>query len=183
LEETGATGFTHYVTADNDGWMRSDDGGEFFAVAADAGVIASMAVGPAWLEDLGDIASAHPQLPVLVHHMSHPSKVADRERDIDALAELARHPSVGVKISGFNYNSATAWDYPYADSIALFGRILAAFGDQRLYWGSDFPASRDDLTYRQSLEVVRTHCASAGDAAVSAILGGNAARLLHLPTP
>ena len=98
--------------------------------------------------------------------MSHPSKGADRERDIAALADLARHPSVGVKISGFNYNSARAWDYPYADSIALFGRILAAFGDQRLYWGSDFPASRDDLTYRQSLEVVRTHCASAGDAAV-----------------
>lgn len=183
LEETGATGFTHYVGADNDGWMRSDDGREFFAVAAEAGAVASIAAGPAWLEDLGDIASEHPGLQILVHHMSHPSKGADRERDIAALAELARHPSLGVKISGFNYNSERAWDYPYPDSIALFGRILDAFGDQRLYWGSDFPASRDDLTYRQSLEVVRAHCASAGDAAVSAILGGNAARLLHLPTP
>lgn len=182
LEQTGASGFTHYVGVENDGWLRSDEGGEFFAVAAEAGVVASLAFGSAWFDDLGDVAARHPELPILIHHMSNASRGADRERDIAALLDLAPHSSVGVKISGFNYNSVREWDFPYPDSIELFRRILEGFGDQRLYWGSDFPASRDQLTYRQSLEVVREHCAFAGDVALSAILGGNAARLLRLPT-
>jgi predicted TIM-barrel fold metal-dependent hydrolase len=182
LEQTGARGFTHYLDSVNDGWLTSDEGREFFAAAADAGVVASIAAGPAWLADLGAIAAENPGLPILVHHMSHPARGAEREHDMAALLDLAAHSSVGVKISGFNYNSVNGWDYPYRGAIALlFARILDAFGDQRLYWGSDFPASRDDLTYRQSIEVVRTHCAFAGKHATEAILGGNAARLLDLP--
>lgn len=180
LAETKASGFTHYVSADNDGWLRTDEADAFFAVAAEAGVVMSLGLGPAWLDDLSRIAAAHATLPILVHHMAHPAKGADRERDIANLVRLAEQPSIGVKISGFNYNSVRGWDFPYPDSIALFARILEAYGPHRLYWGSDFPASRDQLTYRQSLEVVRTHCAFAGDEAIEAILGGNAARLLHL---
>lgn len=180
LEQSGATGFTHYVTPDNDGWLRTDDAHEFFGVAAEAGVVASLALSPAWLGDLGALAAEHPRLPVLLHHMSHPAKGPGREDDIDALLALAGHPSIGVKISGFNYNAERWWDFPYPDSIALFARILAGFGHERLYWGSDFPASRDQLTYRQAIEVVRTHCGFAGDVALAAILGDNAARLIGL---
>jgi predicted TIM-barrel fold metal-dependent hydrolase len=180
LEQTGARGFTHYVAAENDGWLRSDDGREFFDVADQAGVLASLAIGPAWAEDLGVIAAEHPQLPILIHHLGTPGLGAERERDLPALLALAAHQSVGVKVSGFPYNSARAWDYPYPDAIDLFTRVLAAFGPERLYWASDFPASRHQLTYRQSLEVVREHFAFAGEAVVAAILGGSAARLLGL---
>lgn len=181
LAETGATGFTHYVAAENDGWMRSEDAAAFFAVAAEAGAAASIAATPAWFTDLGAVAASHPNLPILVHHMGLPSQGDDREHELVLLSSLAEHPSIGVKISGFNYNAPRAWDFPYPDSIALFTRILDAFGPDRLYWGSDFPASRDQLTYRQSIEVLRTHCAFAGEPAIAAILGGNAARLLALP--
>lgn len=180
LDQSGATGFTHYVRPENDGWLRTDDADAFFTVAEQAGVIASLAVSPAWLEDVGTVAGEYPDLPILLHHMSHPSKGPDRERDIAALLRLASRPSVGVKISGFNYNSARYWGFPYRDSIDLFARILDSFGPERLYWGSDFPASRDQLTYRQSIEVVRTHCGFAGEAVLAAVLGGNAARLLDL---
>lgn len=182
IEQTGATGFTHYVTAENDGWLRSDEGREFFAEAARAGVVASLALSPAWLPDLGPIAEEHPELPILIHHMSHPSKGHTRTQDIDRIVALAEHPSIGVKISGFNYNAETYWDFPYPGSIELFRTLLGAFGDERLYWGSDFPASRDQLTYRQSIDVVRTHCAFAGEDAIARILGGNAQRFLASTT-
>lgn len=180
LERTGAGGFTHYVSASNDGWLRSDDAAAFFAVAARSGVVASLAFGPEWLDDLATVATTNPDLPILLHHMSQPSAGPRREADIQALLRLAAVPSVGVKVSGFNYNSVSPGEYPYPDSVELFRTILAGFGSDRLYWGSDFPASRDLLTYQQALEVVRTHCAFAGDAALASILGGNAERLLAL---
>ncbi|MEQ6897788.1 amidohydrolase family protein [Microbacterium sp. KR10-403] len=180
LQRSGARGFTHYVAPDNDGWMRSDEGAEFFDVAAELGAIASLALTPAWFDDLSAMASARPSLPILLHHMAIPSRDEGREHEIGSLLRLARHPSVGVKISGFNYNATRWWEYPYPESVALFRRIFDAFGPDRLYWGSDFPASRDQLTYRQSIEVVRTHAAFLGENDLAAILGGNAARLLSL---
>lgn len=178
LERTGARGFTHYVAAHNDGWLRTDEADEFFADAEQYRVIASLALGPAWFADLHAVAEAHPALPILLHHMGLPGQGDHRAADVDALLALAAHPSIGVKISGFNYNSLRRAEYPYDDSQALFRRIVEAFGPDRLTWGSDFPASRDDLTYRQSLDVVRVHGADLGEAAVAAILGGTAERML-----
>lgn len=177
LEQSGARGVTHYV-AENDGWLQTEDAEAFFAVAEDAGVVLSFAAGAAWFDDLGPIAARHPSLPVLLHHLGMPAHGAGREADVQALVRAAAVPSIGVKVSGFNYNSAASNEYPYPDSVELFHTVLSAFGSERLYWGSDFPASRDMLTFAQSLEIVRTHCASAGPDVVARILGGNAERLL-----
>ena len=182
VERTGAHGFTHYVRRDNDGWFTSDDGEAFFSTAESLGLIASLALDTSWLSDLDLVAERHPQLTMMLHHMSMPTQGPERESEIATLLGLAARDNIGVKISGFNYNSRTAHEYPYPDSQALFARIVAAFGAHRLYWGSDFPASRDQLTYTQALEVVRTHCASIGSEALNAILGGNASRLLNLTT-
>ncbi|MEJ1088047.1 amidohydrolase family protein [Microbacterium sp. Mu-80] len=182
LDQTGASGFTHYFAGDNDGWLRTNEGRDFFRVAAEAGVVASLALSSSWLPDLSEIAEEFPELPILIHHMSHPSRGEQRAQDISRIVALAEHPSIGVKISGFNYNAETYWDFPYPSSIELFRTLLKAFGTERLYWGSDFPASRDQLTYRQSIDVLRTHCAFAGEDAIARILGGNAQRFLTSTT-
>ncbi len=177
VERTGAVGFTHYVTPENDGWFRTDDAHAFFAAAADRGLIASLAVSAPWFDDLRALAVENPSLPVLIHHMSHPGTPAA----LEALLALADVPSIGVKISGFNYLAEERWDYPYPRSQAVFRSIAQAFGPDRLYWGSDFPASRDDLTYRQSLEVVRSHAEGPDAAALAALLGDNLAALVAAP--
>lgn len=178
LESSGARGFTHYVDATNDGWLRTSEADDFFAVAADANVVASMAVGPAWLDDLAVIAARFPSLRILLHHMGMPSHDASRSEQIASLRRIAAIPSVGMKVSGFNYNAVRTWDYPYPESVDLFRTLFDAFGGERLFWGSDYPASRDMLTYRQALEAVRSHCAFVGDDALQRILGANAALLL-----
>lgn len=178
LDRTGATGFTHYVDGEtNDGWLRTDDAGEFFRTAADRGLIASLAFPAPWFDDLRTVATDNPTLPILIHHMGHPQDAAQRS----ALLALADLPNVGVKISGFNYNSANYWDYPYPDSQELFEAIRAAFGASRVYWGSDFPASRDMLTYTQAIEVVREHATFLGADDLAALLGGNLERLVAHP--
>lgn len=181
LERCGARGFTHYVGPENDGWLVTEEGREFFRTAAELGVIASLAVGAAWFDDLAEIARQNPSLPILLHHLSMPRPIQpERDQDIARLCALAEQANVGVKVSGFNYNSARSWDFPYPDGQRLFRRVLDAFGPTRLYWGSDFPASRDMLTYRQAIEVVRSGGAVTG-ADLDLVLGQNLERLLAQP--
>jgi Predicted metal-dependent hydrolase of the TIM-barrel fold len=177
IERSGAIGFTHYVAADNDGWLRTDDAAEFFHAAADAGLVASLAVTAPWFDDLRVIAAANPSLPILIHHMAHPSSTAE----LDALIALAELPNIGVKVSGFNYNASRDWDFPYPESQAVFRTIADGFGTHRLYWGSDFPASRDQLSYRQSIEVVRTHADFLTPDQLDGVLGDNLAALVARP--
>lgn len=181
LERCDARGFTHYVGPGNDGWLISDEGRDFFRTAAGLGVIASLAVGAPWFADLAVVARDNPSLPILLHHLSIP-RLEQRERDQDVaqLCALAELPNVGVKVSGFNYNCTRSWDFPYPEAQPLFRRVLGAFGPSRLYWGSDFPASRDMLTYRQSLEVVRSGGVATGSD-LDLILGQNLERLLAEP--
>lgn len=183
IDRNSAQGFTHYVQAVNDGWFLSDEGREFFATAAELKLVASMAITSAWFKDLREIARQNPTLPFLVHHMSAPKRV-DGEYDAGEIAELvmtAEVPNIGIKISGFNYNSARNWDFPYQDSQSLFKTIYEAYGAKRLYWASDFPASRDMLTYTQAIEVLRYHCDFVPSDEMALILGDNLDRLLKNP--
>jgi L-fuconolactonase len=176
-DRTGAIGFTHYVTPQNDGWFATPDAHEFFRAAADRGLIASLAATAPWFADLRLLAAANPSMPILLHHMSHPGS----QRDIDALLALADLPNVGVKISGFNYVAENRWEFPYPHGRQVFRALADAFGPWRLYWGSDFPASRDDLTYRQAIEVVRSHAHFLDASGLSAVLGDSLAALLARP--
>lgn len=184
LERFSARGFTHYFGAVNDGWLRTDEGREFFSAGAENGAIASLSVGAEWLDDLAEIAAANHTLPILLHHLSQPRLGTPHyDRDIAALGELANLPNIGVKVSGFNYNATRNWDFPYPEAQELFTRIHAMFGADRLYWGSDFPASRDMLTYTQAIEVLRTSGPYLSETELDLILGSNLARLLWPSQP
>ncbi|MCX7522535.1 amidohydrolase family protein [Microbacterium sp. STN6] len=178
VERTGAIGFTHYVAATNDGWLRGDDAAQLFRTAAAMGLLASLAVPAPWFDDLRGVAAANPSLPILLHHMGQPKSSAE----LAALLDLSELPNIGVKISGFNYNASDSWDFPYPQAQHVFRAIAERFGTSRLYWGSDFPASRDQLTYRQAIEVVRSHSAFLTPTQRDAIMGGNLAALLARPT-
>jgi len=183
LDRHGAKGFTHYVSSKNDGWLVSDEGMEFFAVAANSQVVASLSISADWFEDLRIVAQEFPTLPILIHHMSIPRRDSNgyHEEDVVRLLDCAQRRNIGVKISGFNYNSRSMWDYPFDDSRALFERIYKTFGAERLYWGSDFAASRDTLTYSQSLEMVRQFSDFVTESDMSLILGDNLDQLLNRP--
>lgn len=161
IDRWGITGFTHYVNEHNDGWLTSDEGMAFFAVAAEADLVASIAAGGTWLADLRAVARAFPTLPILIHHqgMARAIDGSDSATLREVLA-CANEPGIVVKASGFYYGSAAKAEYPYPEQRATFRRIAEAFGPQRLAWGSDYPVSPwVACTFRQTLDVVRVHCA------------------------
>ncbi len=165
-------GFTHYVEDRNDGWLRSDEAEALFALAEERRLIASIGAGPVWQADLRQLASRHPDVPVLCHILGG----ARAENGIDSadLAEVlasAAIPNVYLKVAGLHYTSARPWDYPWPDVIELFARLVEAYGPARLCWGSDFPASTRYCTFRQSIEAVRAHCTFLSAADLRLVLG------------
>jgi L-fuconolactonase len=75
-------------------------------------------------------------------------------------------------------------EYPYPDQVAVFERIYAAFGAQRLTWGSDYPvAPWVASTYAQTLAVVRRHCQFIDETSMAWVLGDTMDTLLRTHRP
>ena len=177
-------GFTHYVHRDNDGWLRSEEAERVFEVAARRGLLVSLAASTAWQADLREIASRYPSVPVLCHHLG--GIRTDAGLGPEALAPLlesAAVPNIYVKVSGFHYAATLPWDYPWPAVVRAFRLLYDEFGAGRLCWASDFPASTRYTTYRQTVEVVRTHCDFLSAADLNAIFGGTLQSIFARPRP
>lgn len=173
-------GFTHYLRDEPDGWLASDDGLGLFEAAAELGLIVSLSAAPAWQSDIRKLALAFPRLPIFLHHLG--GVVAREGLSSPGLAEVlesARCPNILVKVSGFYYGSRTDWDFPFSDSIAVLRLLHERFGARRLCWGSDFPVVTRAMTYRQSIEVVRSHCPFIDEADRAWVMGETMGELLE----
>lgn len=185
VERYDLVGFTHYVSNRDDGWFDSDDGREFFEVAASRNLVASIAAPPSWQTSIHELAVRHPTMPILLHHQGE-LRLGSPTFDLDLAAVIAGavHPNIYIKASGFHYLTEPSWDYPYeAARTAALTPLLAAFGPRRLLWGSDFPAARWHLTYRQSLEAFRAFPPLADSAEVDRVLGANLDDLIRARRP
>ncbi len=171
-------GFTHYLRDDMD-WFESSEGLAFFEKAAELNQIASLALGPVWMPALRKLARRFPSVPFLCHHMAS-LKVGEplprpMLREVLASADV---PNIHLKLSGFQYTSEVAWEYPYSDSLWIVRKLYEYYGPERLCWASNYPPVALASTYRQSLEAVRTHCTFIAGQDMDLILGGNMERLL-----
>jgi len=66
---------------------------------------------------------------------------------------------------------------PFKKAQAKIKQAVRAVGAEKLMWGSDYPRTMVDFTYRQSLEFVTDGCDFFSDKERAAFLGKNAARL------
>lgn len=177
-------GITHYVGEVDDGWLDSAEGDAFAAAIVERDLVLSLSAGTAWHESVARLARRHPSLPVLMHHLGLARAAVPNDDEVDSVVRLAQTPSILVKLSGLHYVAAQPWRFPYAASHGLLGRLVDAFGPDRLCWGSDFPAARAHVTYRQSVEVIRSeHAGLLGEDGLSAVLGGTAAVVLRTRRP
>jgi L-fuconolactonase len=173
-------GFTHYLRGDDDGaWLDGPEGRAFFGVAAERGLIASIAGRPSHQPALRRVAERFPTLPILCHHLAGlRADEAPPHTDLKEVLASAALPNIYLKLSGFAYCSQVAWDYPYPDTGWIIRTLYEHFGPLRLCWGSDYPVVRLSMTYKQSLEAFRTHCPFVPDADKARILGDTLAGLL-----
>lgn len=178
-------GFTHYLAgSDNGEWFQTDDGRDFFRVAAERNLIASIACAPQHLAAIRQAAQEFPSVPILLHHMAGmKSEYQWPNENLQELMRCASHNNIYVKISGFAYASTVKWDFPYSESLWIVRAIYENFGAKRMCWGSDYPVVRQFMTYRHALEAFRTHCTFVTEEDKAWILGKNLYALLQERQP
>jgi predicted TIM-barrel fold metal-dependent hydrolase len=72
--------------------------------------------------------------------------------------------------------------YPFPGAVKAIRQAINEIGVEKVMWGSDWPRTMIDFTYRQSIDFLRD-CPDISAEEKSQLLGGNAARLYQLPDP
>ena len=179
LDRYTPVGITHYMQEDADpGWLLSEEGDACLKLLSERNVILSLACGPAQVSAVARAAGRNPGLTVLMHHLGR-AKAGDRAA-VQSVLAAAPAANVYVKVSGFGYGYDTnrSWDFPYREMQEVLRALRDGYGPDRLVWGSDYPVVRRFMTYRQSLEIVRSHCGFLDASERARILGGTMATLL-----
>jgi L-fuconolactonase len=102
------------------------------------------------------ILERHPDLCLLVSHLGlplvveHPPDEQAARRALESVLALARFPGVRVKLSGFYALTTPGYDYPHRAAWPYVEVLLAAFGAERLLWGSDFSPSLELVSFPQT---------------------------------
>lgn len=131
---------------------------------------------PRHLSRLLPVIERHPDLRVVIDHGAKPF-IRDGRFDpwCADMQAIASHPNAMCKVSGLATEAAADWTVaqlrPYVD------HLLAAFGPQRLVWGSDWPVVNLAGGYERWFEATVTLLEHLTETERDAILGGNAARL------
>ena len=174
-------GFSLYLDPAGDGSCLSEARYRaLFDFAGAERLVCSMGVRPHQIPAVMALAGACPSVPIVLHHFGGVTTRLDQSLAAQwaVVAPAATLSNVFLKVSGLPYLASG----PRADSFEaaswLLPAAVAAFGVERLLWGSNFPVIDGSITYRQSLELVRSALRSNADADPVAVLGGNAERLL-----
>jgi L-fuconolactonase len=138
-----------------------------------AGLPICLQMQPEGVTDLLKLLERFRTVPIILDHLARPV-LSDGPpyRAASWLFELAAHPTVFLKLTSRTIEqSAEGASTPEA----FFPRLVAAFGANRIAWGSNFPAHAGPMS--RILEEARRGlaCLSAADRA--AIFAGTAARL------
>ena len=96
---------------------------------------------------------------------------------LGSVFELAKFADVRVKLSGFYALTTPGYDYPHQAAWPYVGALVAAFGVERLLWGSDFSPCLEWLSFPQTLGLL-AHMPFLGDDDRRRIEGANLLALL-----
>lgn len=179
VEQFRPAGVSHYLAPENDGWLRSADGRAVFALAAEARLFVNFACAPTWQADLRSVAREFPSVTILVNHLAGATLWPGGVEEALGMTVSAEDlPNLMVKVSGFEYGTDRPWEYPNRQALEVARALHDSWGPHRLVWGSDWPSVVAQLSYRQSLEIVREHATFIEPAALPLVLGGNLERVL-----
>jgi predicted TIM-barrel fold metal-dependent hydrolase len=167
----GCWGVRFFGIGGDTGWFDGDAGRTLWSTATDLDLRVVATLLAPDLPRLATMLTLHPGVPVVLDHCGFPD-LSDGPPFLGAASvlALADHPGLHLKITSHVLEAAGA--YP-AEFVA---RVAAAFGAERLVWGSDYPQTHD-RSYADLLALGRAACASLADRDRDLVLGGNALRL------
>jgi len=179
-------GIRHLVQDEPDrDWLDRPDVRRGLRALGQAGLVYDLLVRPGQLPAAIRAARDVAGVRFVLDHGGKPEIARGRLEPWGSLvAELARQPNVACKLSGLVTEAGPRWSMarwsaarigPYA------GRLIEAFGPDRLMFGSDWPVCTLAASYGAVLDLaVALLSGRLGSAGMEAVLGGNAVRIYGL---
>ena len=118
------------------------------------------------------VLASYPQLKVAIGHFGMPNRDG-----WPGQLKLCRHENVFMECGGIIW-LYRGEGYPFPSALGVIREAINEVGVEKLMWGSDWPRTMVDFTYRQSLDFVRLDD-FLDEEQMQAFLGGNALRLYH----
>lgn len=166
----------------DDGWMHSTNIQWAYAAAAEMDLTFDALGFPRHLKDFDTLFSRYPSLRTVVDHCMKPQIDAFDQTAFqnwaDGISRLAAHPHVFCKLSGIvtEADDGVTVDrlQPYTD------HVIAAFGANRVMWGSDWPVLRLRYEYETWFRMAQELTQSLDTTSRSQIFGGTATQFYRL---
>jgi hypothetical protein len=126
---------------------------------------------------LENILKRFPKLKIAIGHFGMPNR-----KGWPGQLRLCRHENVYLETGGIIWLYRHE-GYPFPGAIAAIHQAKKEVGIEKLMWGSDWPRTMVDFTYRQSLDFIRVSDKTFSDREKQLLLGENAARLYGIQSP
>ncbi len=157
-------------------WLGTDETLPLWEALAETGTIACILFAGTDLSRLPPILARFPSLRVVIDHLNNPVPAEGLGQSrFRALLDLARHPQVHVKLSGFHHWCQDR--YPYRDGLPFAEAAVRAFGADRCMWGSDFPHVLAGCGYVRSRNLLPREATFLSKEELDLVMGGTAERL------
>ena len=144
---------------------------EVFRRAAEEGKFISidLADGDLQTSSLEEIIQQYPDLKIAIGHFGMVTRPGWLEQ-----IRLARHKNVFVESGGITWLFNEQF-YPYPDAVRAIREAADICGMEKLMWGSDYPRTMVEITYKMSYDFV-LKSRELTDPEKEAFLGGNAVK-------
>ena len=161
-----------------DSRSKSADPLAHWRAAAELHLVVSAPGGPAAFTggNFQEVLRLFPELQIVIEHLGgFGLGQATASEEQDTLKALAQHPNLTIKLPGFG--EICALPYPFKEVPQAVRDALAAFGPERMMWGSDFPPVSSREGYHHSLEFPSDYLSDLSEQEREWIFGGTALRV------
>lgn len=178
--EPALVGVRHIAQDEPAGFLQGSGFRRGLTALAARGLVYDLLLRPSQLPAATELVTALPQLTFVLDHLAKPMVARSaRQPWADDLTALARLPNVHCKLSGLA--TEAEWSRWSAASLQPYFEVaLAAFGPERLLFGSDWPVCTLASSYRRWCDTVHEWLQPLQQAQRQAVLGDNAARVYRL---
>lgn len=149
--------------------------------AAELGLVVSAPASPDSLlsAEFTEVVTRFPELQIVIEHLAGIGKGAKEPyTQFQQILALAQYPNLTIKLPGFG--EFCELPHPFADVPPLVEMTLAAFGAERMMWGSDWPPVSSREGYDSSLRFPLAYLAHLSEAEQQWIFGRTAQRVWGL---
>jgi predicted TIM-barrel fold metal-dependent hydrolase len=135
-------------------WLEPEGFAKMFTAGAKNNQAISCLINPDGLPEVDRMCRKFPDTPVVIDHLCRIGGDGTiRDKDVEALCDLAKHKRVLVKVGAFY--ALGKKKAPYTDLGPLIQKVVTAFGAKRCMWESDCPFQVQEGKYEDSLDLVR----------------------------